>query len=551
MVTGLLTLACLLVAGQAPGEPVPIANRNFQIPIRIDEARRKEIKQLLLYVSSDQGQKWDQVAVAEPTRDTFRFVAPTDGTYWFNVCVVDLRGVREPADVSKVPPAQKVLIDTLKPAVRIVSAERVGDEVVVSWEIQEDHPDPATLKLEYRTPEAPSWMWTPVPVPQVLNGQARIRPPTSGALSLRMQMADVAGNVGNTTAEVKPGAEPITPAAATTPASPPPPVPPPSSVNLPPVPSPGPPPAPPAPVVREPVPAPVPAAPTMQNPRREAMDSNPATRPAALTPPESRPLQSEPMRGTPRAGAPANDTGSRVLASTERGAVPVPTVAPPGGTRQVGHVAPMMQITNSTHLSLDYDVTKSGPSGLANVTLYYTRDEGETWAKLADDPDLKSPITAELPGEGVYGFWLVLQSRAGRVSKTPQRGDPPQMRIEVDLTPPSARLFAPEPAPGSRDSLVLSWEATDRNLTQSPISLQWSADRNDWKPICTDIANGTPMGRYTWKLPTDIPVQVYLKLIVKDTAGNVSEATTQEPVTVDLIEPEGVLIGIARPSPRP
>ncbi len=31
-------------------------------------------------------------------------------------------------------------------------------------EIQEEHADLATLKLEQRTPDAPAWMWTPVTI---------------------------------------------------------------------------------------------------------------------------------------------------------------------------------------------------------------------------------------------------------------------------------------------------------------------------------------------------------------------------------------------------
>src|SRR5262249_48107973 len=122
--------------------------------------------------------------------------APADGLYWFNICVVDTQGRREPSDIFRSAPRQKVLIDTLQPNIRVVSAERQGDDIVVAWEIQEEHPDLATLKLEYRAVDAPAWMWTPVNITPALIGQARFRVTTFGPLAVHMEMTDQAGNKG-------------------------------------------------------------------------------------------------------------------------------------------------------------------------------------------------------------------------------------------------------------------------------------------------------------------------------------------------------------------
>src|SRR5262249_41837618 len=140
--------------------------------------------------------------------------------------------------------------------------------------------------------------------------------------------------------------------------------------------------------------------------------------------------------------------------------------------------APQVQITKSTRVDLEYECTKYGPSGIGRVELYCTQDEGKTWTFLTDDPDLQSPITADLPGEGIYGFYLVVQSKAGRKMRQPQEGDLPQMRVEVDTTPPNAELYSPEPDPRHRDGLILTWKATDRNLAPNPITLQWAKQPN-------------------------------------------------------------------------
>src|SRR5262249_50997863 len=154
---GTLTLACLLLtAGQVPNDVWYTNQKHLKVPIDIRPARRQEISQLLLYVSDDQGRTWRQQASVAADKDAFLFYAPGDGQYWLRVAALDLKGVQEPADVSRGPPDQKILIDSTRPVIRITSVRRQGDDVVVAWEIQEDHPDWTSLKLEYRSIDSPS-----------------------------------------------------------------------------------------------------------------------------------------------------------------------------------------------------------------------------------------------------------------------------------------------------------------------------------------------------------------------------------------------------------
>ncbi len=89
------------------------------------------------------------------------------GQFWFNVAVAYRNGTQVPADINRTPPQQKVIIDTQKPAVRITSAERIGDELSVSWEIQEPNADLGSLKVEYRPTEAASGtFWVAAPASQ-------------------------------------------------------------------------------------------------------------------------------------------------------------------------------------------------------------------------------------------------------------------------------------------------------------------------------------------------------------------------------------------------
>jgi hypothetical protein len=131
----------------------------------------------------------------------------------------------------------------------------------------------------------------------------------------------------------------------------------------------------------------------------------------------------------------------------------------------------------------------------------------------------------------------------------PKAGDIPEVRIELDTTPPLAQLFSPRQDPAKKDNLILSWKASDKNLTDRPITLEW-AERPDgtWQTIAADIADS---GSYSWRPVPGMPVQVYLRLRVRDLAGNEGVAVTPEPQLIDLTEPEGHLVNVSVPSRRP
>src|SRR5690242_12931897 len=189
MTTGTWILTgLLLAAGALPADVAPMNSSKFQIPINLDKDRRTEVRDLILYVSTDQGKTWKQQASAQPTEPAFSYWAQTDGEYWFKVCVLNQQNKQEPEDVYQAPVNLKVLVDTQKPELHVVSAERVGDEVVVRWEAKDANLDPSTLKMEYQTLAG---VWNPVvigmPGP---TGEERFRPGSPGPVQVRLQVKD-------------------------------------------------------------------------------------------------------------------------------------------------------------------------------------------------------------------------------------------------------------------------------------------------------------------------------------------------------------------------
>lgn len=530
-----MTLACLLVNAQAG--PVDIWHMNqprFSIPIRIDPARRAEIKELWLYVSRDQGVTWDNVARSTPDKESFPFQAQGDGSYWFSVAIIDSQGQQEPRDIRTAPVGQKLIIDTRKPVARILGTERKGEEVVVQYEVTDEYLDSASLKMEYRMADSALPHATPVAlVPTGAGpGTARFKPATGGGLNLRLSVKDQAGNEGIATYELAPVVN-TTALAGNFGQSPLPPAPvPPTSVQPAPVPPPGP---------ITPLPA---ATETMVNqynpnppvPAMQPLPTMPAQAPLAQTGP------SPSVPNTPVYGQPLAHSG---------GLTQVSTVGRP--PRDRNDTLSLVEITNKKEIKIDFEVAKFGPSGIGSIDVYMTTDDGRTWERNVGDHkavlpgpgdprhasgSLQGSVLVRLPREGqVYGITLVVKSRAGLSRKPPEPGEAPQMRVELDTKLPEAELYAPTPDGARRDTLVMNWKAEDKNLATNPITLEWAPNRTGpWTPIgAAEIPN---TGRYNWQVPQDVPPSVYLRLTVRDMAGNSAVAQTQEPVLVDLSIPE-------------
>jgi hypothetical protein len=186
-------------------------------------------------------------------------------------------------------------------------------------------------------------------------------------------------------------------------------------------------------------------------------------------------------------------------------------------------------------MALNYEV-KTGPSGVGAVQLWMTRDNGGTWIKAGEVAEAKSPFPIDLPPEdGLYGFILVVRSKAGLGRPDPKPGDPADVRVELDTTPPEGELAKVEADPRRKDLLFLIWSAKDKNLSPAPITFKWSdKPGGEWKTITENIPNS---GRYAWTMPEGLPYQVYLRMEIRDLAGNIGVAESEEPVVIDLQEP--------------
>jgi hypothetical protein len=206
------------------------------------------------------------------------------------------------------------------------------------------------------------------------------------------------------------------------------------------------------------------------------------------------------------------------------------------------------RLTNSRRFSLDYDVQSVGPEGAAAVELWGTADGGRTWIKWGADPDRTSPFDVEVSREATYGFRIVIVGKNGLATSTPQPGDAADIWVGVDLTRPTGRLTGAAYGQGeAAGKLDIRWEADDAHLGSRPVTLAIS-DRSDgaFTPIAVALPN---TGQYLWEYDPRSPRQIYLRLEVRDDAGNVTIDQLNEPIKVEGLEPKGRIRGFV-PGPE-
>jgi hypothetical protein len=528
LVTKLAAVMVMVLVGQAQ-EPVYYTNaRVGRIPHKIDRERVGQIAQMRLMKSSNKGLSYEQEDVITPEKEHFSYAVPADGEYWFQIVVRGKDGREDPSDqeILKLPPAMKIVVDTKPPDVKIKSAVREGENLVVSWWLYDENPNPDQLKIEYRALD--STVWTPMTVTPSPSGTATAKVPGKAPLIVRMSFKDLANNSRETEAQVAAGTgatPPLTqPTVVQTTSSPYPQIPP----TMPQI----------APATPPQMPLPEKLA-VPQPPAYGAAPSNDVNlahaSPAGVGPAAAATAPSIPIASTIESSRPAYN--------------PVPSNAMP-------RPLPEITLVSDKRIMVEYELSKIGPSGLSSVEVWLTRDKGMNWTKFVEDKNASQATSGGkyereliLPGDGLYGITLVVKSKAGLGKAWPRAGDTPELMVEVDSTPPTGQLNSPIPDPQHPGTVVLTWIAKDKNIADAPTTLEWSENpAGPWTKIASDLPNTGAeypnTGRFDWIVPPGMPSHVFLKITVRDKAGNEAAARSREAHLIDVSEPEGRLIRI-------
>jgi hypothetical protein len=193
--------------------------------------------------------------------------------------------------------------------------------------------------------------------------------------------------------------------------------------------------------------------------------------------------------------------------------------------------------------------------GQGRVELWGTRDNGATWNSYGLDTDGQSPMTVTVGDPGIYGFRFAACDPGTGRSTPPAPGTRPNVWIGVDWTKPMARftgISCTDAAPATE--LTIGWDARDWRLAPRPIALAYSQNvGGPWTTIAADLQN---TGSYRWQPATPLPDEVYLRMEVRDEAGNVTFVESTEAVSLGQpqhrtrIREGGSAAQSKRPAPR-
>lgn len=548
------------VAAEPPASganlPEPITTRQtlFSIPFHVDRAENpmQEPAEVQLYVSADRGMNWQAYSRVQPEAGKFLFRAVTDGEYWFAIRTLDRSGQPRPqaADAAGL----RVVVDTALPDLQLDARQGDAGQIVLRWQVAEPNLDFDTLKIQYRTEGGGLWQSVAID-PQRVNasgttctGEVIWWPEArSSVVEIRAEVADTAGNSAVSHAQLRlnrvaaadrslaanPAARFQTDLADTPPPA--------MSGWRPSADSPMPahqdyrPPAPPAPAEAMPTTPPardLASTSTSWSDGYAGQISNPwvPNQPTG-PPPGSVAASVYPPVGT-QYGAPQAQT-PRAGEATGPANAPAPATDAPS------------QMVNSRLFELEYDVDAIGPSGIGHIVLWGTQDGGRTWTGFGADRDNRSPMLVTVPEEGIYGFRVAVENGVGLGRTKPRSGDPPQVRVGVDLTKPDVRLLSAERGTGeATGQLIIRWQANDQMLAPCPVSLFYSDRRGGpWLRIASGLEN---TGEYAWPVDRRLADRIYFRLEVRDAAGNVGHFETSEAVAFDPVQPMA-RIGKVRP----
>jgi len=458
--------AAVCQAASGPVQPVFTKQTRFRIPFRYDAAEMQRLgaREIRLYTSYDRGVRWQHVQSVRPDTGRFDFRARGDGEYWFAVRTLDAHNQLHPPG-NIIEAGLKVVVDTKPPVLEINLIQTAPGQVQLAWDSSDENLDPTKLRLEYIQAGAANWQQVSI-VPQP-SGQTSWSVPQGGFVAVRGSVSDRAANVGRAQQQIQIGpARPDGPR--------------PTGVDL-----------------RKPIAAT--PQPSSTLPEQEVAVFPGASDKTAFRPfPSTAQWPHETAGDTAIAGpdATAAEQGPMDLAvsdtSNSRPGVSQRRFVNPAATQPPTRPASRHRVVNTKRFQIGYKVDDVGPSGISSVELFVTEDDGRKWWKYGDDLDRQSPFQVDVPGDGMYGFTLLVRNGTGLSGEPPQPGEKPSFVVVVDETPPVAELMPIQQGPAvAPNQVLIRWNVRDDNPADNPIALYYSADpRGPWQPIGDWRVNG-------------------------------------------------------------
>ena len=520
-----LPLAFFAVAVPAMDSVVPptiTRQSSFQIPFAVEETS-SDVAEVQLHASGDRGAHWHLAARQSPATRHFQFRAPRDGEYWFATRTVDVLGQQNPA--TDLEPALKIIVDTTLPQLSTDARLLGGGSVQISWDVRDANVADVPVKFEFRSASHEEWQavdFEPVQnLPPTIGPQGRnIWLPKTAARVVQVRITAI-DRAGNSSSAIKQLLLPSLSNRRLTTNS--------AAGQLE---------SAPANVLRSGQSA---SQVLPKFPRDNSRPPVDAYRTAS--PPPSTPISEErPTVNSSNAAVFSNRLASQV-ASGERQPEDAEFAAQDAGNGHSSRSPLVPRMFKDRRFALDYDVESAGPGGISRVELWVTRNGGADWSRWGTDEDLKSPIEVQLESDGYYGFRIVIVSKSGLASTTPRAGEVADVMVGVDTVAPTGQIASVSLAENEHSGTIeIRWQAADQRLAKLPIGLQYSDSlQGPWKDIGLQLPN---TGVYYWSVDSQVPQRVFLRLLVRDEAGNQTEHTLPHSISLQGLTPSGKIKGL-------
>ncbi len=549
------TAATTARPSETPRPEVPTVfqrQATFYIPFSVNQNPAVPVD-VVLFASADNGISWNEYARQNASQKQFMFRAAKDGEYCFASRMVATASPSPPT--TGLAPELRIIVDTTVPRLTLDATVETSGTIRVKWDAYDDYLLPEKLLLQYQT--NPGQPWKPLDIERPVGdevrrsvrGETRCQPERGSAIvTVRLEARDSADNVNELTRRLimplsiaSPFGARTTPEVAT-------------EIPADPFAQYGMPPTDPSQQATA-----LPASPAV-----EARDAAPADERTGVAWP-SRNTHSDPWTsGGGSYGARSSPVGPPVAQQASSGGQrhSTPGIAESGDAATARDTAqrPLTgeaatagdndlpagerpRMTRAKRFNLDYSIDAVGPAGVDKVELWLTRNGGRDWDLWGVDEDRESPLLVEVESEGIYGFRVVIVGKNGLASQTPRPGDLADLWVGVDTTDPVARIVS---AAYGEDQyaghLDIRWTAVDAGFGARPVTLMFS-DRAEgpW----TTIASGLPnTGQYYWRVDSRVPEQFFLKMEVRDEAGNTCVDQLDEPIRSAGLTPRGRIRGI-------
>jgi hypothetical protein len=510
------------------------------IPYQVNnqDPQAKDIAEVQLLFSRTGNNDWSVLQTAKPNVQGFSYHAPDDGQYWFALKHVDKDGKQ--LGGTAIAPQLNLVIDTKQPQLSLSAANAGPDQLVIRYEATDANLQAQTLIVEVRSAGGP-WANVSIGPPEIsqpnrVSGSIRYSLPAGiSDIEIRGSIADATGQRGQAVAAV-----PIAGPSLTSPNV---------AQNLPLASANDPFRSTSKPIQEWPASNQLPPA----HPQAQAHSplAQQSMTPVAQSPqpqPQQRGLAYSNVSGTPdhrRTPAKFAVDGAKAEPGANS-AQDSPIALPPTGEAEwtsTGRNPDEPLLVNARTFDVDYELQTVGSWGVAKVELWGTLDGGATWQSFGVDPDNRSPARITVPDSGTYGFRIAVEGANSAPASPPQSGQKPELVVTVDLDGPAAQLLGTQAGAGCQaDQMLIRWMAKDDNLEPQPVGLFYSSRPNGpWSTIATGLEN---TGEFAWKIERHIPNHVFLKLEVRDTAGNATVQQTPQPIELNRPQPTGTLRNI-------